>query len=174
MSTALPAIVLTEPPHRRGNRPADFPVCAKAWNANYWANYSPVVVPEPRRELRRARSTKAGRLQREDRKSIASHTGEIDAAFCDLWPRAARRTHGDQRPTLHQSADTDCLVGTSAIYANQEYAEAGGLMTYATSIAEIYHQLGSHTGHILKGDRPADLPVVVQCDCAYRSPRFTS
>jgi putative ABC transport system substrate-binding protein len=104
----------------------------------------------------------------------ASNPDEIDAAFCDLWPRATRRTHGDQRPTLHQSADTDCLVGTSAIYANQEYAEAGGLMTYATSIAEIYHQLGSHTGRILKGEKPADLPVVVQCDCAYRSPRFTS
>src|SRR5262249_57449292 len=47
-----------------------------------------------------------------------------------------------------------------AIYAERECALAGGLMTYSTSLIEAYHQKGVYTGRILKGAKPADLPVV--------------
>jgi ABC-type uncharacterized transport system substrate-binding protein len=45
-------------------------------------------------------------------------------------------------------------------YAVREYVEAGGLISYGTSLAEIYGHLGQYTARILKGAKPADLPVV--------------
>jgi putative tryptophan/tyrosine transport system substrate-binding protein len=47
-----------------------------------------------------------------------------------------------------------------AAFSIREIAAAGGLMSYGTDITEAFRQVGAYTGRILKGGKPADMPVV--------------
>ena len=47
-----------------------------------------------------------------------------------------------------------------AVYATRDFPEAGGLMSYGTNVTDAWREAGAYAGRILKGAKPADLPVV--------------
>jgi putative ABC transport system substrate-binding protein len=93
----------------------------------------------------------------------ATTIGEIDAAFATLARERpdALFVASDAFFTSRrgQFATLTARDRLPAAYPNREYVAAGGLMSYGTALADMYHQVGVYTGKILKGAKPADLPV---------------
>jgi putative tryptophan/tyrosine transport system substrate-binding protein len=93
----------------------------------------------------------------------ASTESELDAAFAELVQLRVGGlvTDGDQLFTsrIEQLAALALRHGMPAIYQWREFAVAGGLLSYGADITDTYRLAGNYTGRILKGDKPADLPV---------------
>jgi ABC-type uncharacterized transport system substrate-binding protein len=93
----------------------------------------------------------------------ASDSREIEAAFATLVRNRAEALLVGTDPFFYsrrlQLATLATRHAIPAVYTVREYPEAGGLMSYGTSLTEVYRHLGAYTGRILAGAKPADLPV---------------
>ena len=94
----------------------------------------------------------------------ASTGAEIDTAFASLVQKRADAlvVHPDNL-FINRRVQLITLAARHAvpvIYALRPDAEAGGLMSYGTKLADAHRQAGVYTGRILKGAKPTDLPVV--------------
>jgi ABC-type uncharacterized transport system substrate-binding protein len=93
----------------------------------------------------------------------ASNEGEFHAAFTRLVQlRAGALVIGSDAFFNSRSEQLAALTvrhAVPAIYQWREFVSAGGLMSYGTTVVDTYRPLGVYTGRILKGEKPAELPV---------------
>jgi putative ABC transport system substrate-binding protein len=97
-------------------------------------------------------------------KVTASNERDLDAAFVNLATmRVDALIVGTDGYYIHRREQITALAARHAIptmYFLREFTEVGGLMSYASSVADSYRQMGVYIGKILKGTKPADLPVL--------------
>jgi ABC-type uncharacterized transport system substrate-binding protein len=94
----------------------------------------------------------------------ASTSREIDTAFAALVRERADALFVGPDSFFNsrrvQLANMAAHHSIPTAFAVREYVEAGGLMSYGTNIADMFRQVGVYCGRILKGAKPADLPVL--------------
>jgi putative ABC transport system substrate-binding protein len=89
---------------------------------------------------------------------------DVDPAFAKLLERRAGALLVGSDPFIdtqrHRIVALAALHMVPAIYAWRFFVEAGGLMSYGSRIIDAYHQGGIYTGRVLRGEKPADLPIL--------------
>ena len=94
----------------------------------------------------------------------ASTSREIEAAFATLLHERPDALFVGAEPYFYGRRVQLVVLAAShrlpAIYSQRDFVAAGGLMSYGTNIADAFRQIGVYAGRILKGTKPADLPVV--------------
>jgi putative ABC transport system substrate-binding protein len=92
-----------------------------------------------------------------------SNMSEVEAGFTSIAQRDIRGIFIINDPEFFRERDRLAALvartGLPAIFNDRLFAEAGGLMSYGNDIASGFHLTGIYTGRILKGEKPADLPV---------------
>jgi putative tryptophan/tyrosine transport system substrate-binding protein len=92
-----------------------------------------------------------------------SGISEVEAGFTSIAQRGVNGILITNDPVFfrerHRLAALVARTGLPAIFNDRLFAEAGGLMSYGTDIANGFRLAGVYTGRILKGEKPADLPV---------------
>ena len=95
----------------------------------------------------------------------ASTIGEIDAAFARLAQMRADALSVATDPFFFDRATQLVVLAARhmipTLYIRREFAAAGGLISYGANAEDSYHILGVYAGRILKGEKPADLPIQI-------------
>jgi len=95
----------------------------------------------------------------------ASTESEIDSAFADMSTQKVGALLVANQTLF--TTRRDHLIALAARYAiptmyvQREFADAGGLIAYGTSLPDVYRLAGNYAGRILKGEKPAELPVLL-------------
>jgi putative ABC transport system substrate-binding protein len=93
----------------------------------------------------------------------ASNEGEIEAAFDTLVQQGAGAVLVGADPLFNSEPALLAALAVRhalpAIYQDRQFALAGGLISYGASLLDAYRQQGMYAGRVLKGEKPADLPV---------------
>jgi len=94
----------------------------------------------------------------------ASSERDIDLVFASLVQQRAGALIVQAEPLFFNRRDQLLALAARheipAIYPYREFPAAGGLMSYGASLADAYRQQGTYVGKILRGAKPADLPVM--------------
>ena len=94
----------------------------------------------------------------------ASTNRDIDSAFASLMQKRADGLMVGPDPLFNsrlvQLATLAVYHRVPAIYFDRAFAEAGGMLSYGANVTDQHRQLGIYTGRILKGEKPADMPVL--------------
>jgi putative tryptophan/tyrosine transport system substrate-binding protein len=95
----------------------------------------------------------------------ASTSREIDAAFATFVRAPADALFVGSSPFYGTSRRIQLVqlaarYAVPAVYVGRQYVEVGGLMSYGANLTDAWRQLGTYVGRIVKGAKPADLPVV--------------
>jgi putative tryptophan/tyrosine transport system substrate-binding protein len=96
---------------------------------------------------------------------LASNEREIDAVFDALVQQRAAAFLTTSDPLFNAARLQQIVVLAAyhkipAIYDVRGYTDAGGLISYAPNVLDMWRQGGNYVGRILKGEKPADLPVI--------------
>jgi putative tryptophan/tyrosine transport system substrate-binding protein len=94
----------------------------------------------------------------------AANESEIDTAFAGVAQLGSGALLVGSDPYFNSRREQIVALAARhaipAVYEWREFAEAGGMMSYGTNLLEAYRQLGMYVGRILRGEKPADLPVI--------------
>ena len=95
----------------------------------------------------------------------ASTEHDIEAAFATLVELRANALLVEPDPFFNSSSRIERVAtltlrhAVPAMHSVREFVVAGGLMSYAPSLVDVYRRVGVYAGRVLKGEKPADLPV---------------
>jgi putative ABC transport system substrate-binding protein len=94
----------------------------------------------------------------------ASSPGDIEAAFASMREKQVGALLVGADPFFNSRRDQFAALtarnSIPSLFEQREFAVAGCLMSYGTSLTDSYRQMGKYAGRILKGEKPADLPIV--------------